>query len=302
MADYKIVVRSFGRSHMIRNMTPKFLQGQKDLSLKDCLYFVVHESELALYEEALQDVEKAGFIVKKSRGGNESIRAAREYFPDGTPILFMDDDVPSLLHYRETPTKSNQEKLDCLGAYIEDAFKTLSEIGAESWSISNARNFFWISGKPWKEFRPHLIIGGLFGAFNSDLLLTRYSHEDDQERSSRYIDHFGGSLIYNWVIDETIDERLEGGMQLSPDRASVDRTRVICEDLWENDEAYRKFHSAPEVNKYLGLYTAKLKNLTQIRKLRPFRHRIWSSFFSPERVELGGKGENSNPVLEMFGS
>lgn len=301
--DYKIVVRSYGRANLIRNKTIRFLEEQKDLNLEDSLYIVVHESELALYEESLREVKKAGFIVKKKPGANESVRATREFFPVGTPIFFMDDDLTSLLHFEETPNKANSKKLDCLGKYLEDAFTTLKEIGAESWTVSNARNFFWVAGKPWKEFRPTLMIGGIFGAFNSDLLLTKYGHEEDQERSSRYVEHFGGALIYNWVLDGEVDDRFDGGMQLSADRASVDRTFAICQDLWDTDESFRKYHNPPAVNKYLGFYTTKLKSITQIRKLRPFEHRIWSEFFSDKCVLSGKKlgSEEGDSVFDMFG-
>lgn len=304
--DYKVIVRSYGRPNKIRDMTAKFLEIQTDIDLEKSLYFVVHESELSLYEESLKEVKKAGFIVKTKKGGNESVRAAREYFADGTPLVFIDDDLISLVHFEDKPQKNNKKRLDCLGKYIEDAFKTLSEIGAESWTISNSRNPFWISGKPWKEFRPSLMIGGFWGAFNSDLLLTRFSHEDDQERTSHYIEKFGGTLIYNWVLDETPDERFDGGMQLSADRASVERTLAIIQELWETDESYRKYHNPPSLNKHFGLHTSKLKSLTQIRKMRPFTHRIWNSYFSEECVVSGQiveekKAEEKISVLDLFG-
>lgn len=295
-----IVVRSYGRAEFIRQMTLKVLEAQKDLNLEKELFLVVHESEVGEYEKALRDYPHAGLIVKTEKGGNNSIKAAHEYFSEGEPLVFLDDDIPVLKHYVEEPSKESLTELTNLGAYIEDAWQTLQKTGlGRSWTATTLSNTAWTQGKPWKEFRPHIMWGSFWAAYNSPLILTDFAHEDDRVRSAKYIEEFGGTLVYNWLWSKGGGLPIRGGMQSSGDRASLDqraaRTLEVCQHLLENDPLYRKYHTQPRFREKEATWSVRQKSITAVSKIRPFQHVTWSTFFQAQ------PDEERDLVRELFG-
>lgn len=277
-----IVVRSFGRAGLIKNMTLKVLSEQKDIDLAKDLWIVVHKDEVYKYESALKDFPKRGFIVKTKKGGHESIIAAHKHFPEGEPLVFFDDDMIELSHYEKLDPKG-LKKLQTLGSYCENAWSTLEKYGWASWTASLITNFFWMRNKPWKEFRPHLMCGGFWAAYNSNLIPTRNAHEDDRVRTARYIEKYGGTLVYNWICSSGFERTVAGGMQSSGDRSSAKarymQTYGICKHLHRTDRLYHKYHGEPYYKKSTGYWTVRQKSITSIKKIRPFRHRKWSNYF-----------------------
>lgn len=313
---FKIVVRSYKRADSILDHTLKFLSLQKDLCLEDQLYVVVHASEEDLYKKALQEFPYKSLIVKSEKGAHKSVEAAHHYFPLGEEILFLDDDMPVLLHFPERPEGSSLEPIECLGRYAEDAFQTLAQgnVG-ESWTARFSTNSFWVRGLPWKEFRPFHLLGGFWGALNSPRILTKIAHEEDRVRTARMIEDFGGVLVYNWFsAQRTTDFLPKGKRQLRAGGMSSDRTdgfssvaegtKHACERVQELHPLYQKYYEPPAIEEVEGavIWTAKIKNLNQIRKIRPSHRVKWSVPFQKEQdghlVEspimsvLGGANEN----------
>tara|TARA_R100000329_G_scaffold144040_1_gene128487 strand:+ start:790 stop:1689 length:900 start_codon:yes stop_codon:yes gene_type:complete len=277
-----IVVRSFGRADLIKQMTLKVLAEQKDLSLDKDLYLVVHTDEVKEYERTLKDFPIADLIVKTKKGGHESIKAAHKHFPEGEPLVFLDDDNIGFQHYQKLDAKAETRMLN-LGEYIEDAFLTLSNYSWGSWTANLITNFHWMKGKPWKEFRPYHMAGGFWGAYNSSLIPTNTAHEDDRVRTARYIEKYGGCLVYNWIGSKGFERTVSGGMQSSGDRANEKarymKTWGICKHLHRTDRLYHKYHTEPYYKKSTGYWTVRLKSITQMRKLRHFKHYKWSNYF-----------------------
>ena len=301
MSKPKIIVRSYKRSHLIQERTLRVLGNQKDIDLSSQLYIVVHKSEVGEYEKALQDFPKAGFIVKKEKGGHKSIEAARRFFAEGEKLLFLDDDIPEITHYVGQPSAEAGEPLDCLGRYMDDAFSTLDRIGAASWTVKFLSNLLWMSKKPWKQFRPHHMSGNFWGAYNSDLFLTDWAHEDDFLRCARYIEEYGGTLVYNWFTSKGNDDILPGGMQSSGDRGEniLERTKEICDEIWESDALYRKYCYPPSLQAYRGVYTSKLRPISSIRKIRPHKTTSWSGYFQekPDSSETDAVEKSFNQIF-----
>ena len=276
----KIVVRSYGRAASILLRTLKFLAAQRDVSTVDSLHVVVHESEREAYAKALGGYPYAGLIVKTQKGGHNSIRAAVEHFPHGTPILFLDDDIERVLH-SETPL-GKRVPMECLGAYAQDAFDTAKRVGCSLWSISESRNQMWVAEKPWKEFRPCPIPGQFWGGFNSPDLITEIAHEDDSVRACRFFAREGGGLTYNWAHFESKAENT-GGMQSSGDRVSdKEEMRVLVQHLFDTIPEYRTFRKGPVWIPAHNNWGSRLRSIRVAQSVKPFTHWRWSTYFQKE--------------------
>jgi hypothetical protein len=251
---------------------------------------VVHEEQAKEYEAELKDFPLAGFIAKDKKGGHESIKAAHRFFPEGEPILFMDDDFLEIFHYTKLINKG-RTPLRNLADYIEDAFRTCTEQKVGLWGANFTNNFLYKNGSPFKEIKPAHICGGFFGAFNESLICTDQAHEDDRIRGSRYIERDGGTLIYNWWGSET--PILGGGMQ--QDR--VQSTKDLCEEARRTEPSYAKVCTEPYFLESEGYWTTRFRSKTQIRKILPLKEVRWSEFFQ------GNQDSSPKPsadVLEIF--
>lgn len=275
----KIVVRSYKRSDTILQKTLRVLRAQKDLDLEDCLYVVVHQDERSAYEAVLKNFPHAGLILKSQRGCHNSVKAAVEHFPDGEKIIFLDDDIDKIMHM-DRPL-GTYVPLDCLGRYASDAFSTASKVGCSLWSVSQIQNSLWVSQKPWKEFRPCPIAGGLWGAYNSPHLVTEFAHEEDTVRACRLFAKEGGGIIYNWIYFKSKAQN-PGGMQTSGDRGAKDEVKAFVEHLFQTEPEYRMFRKGPVWLKSFDNWSSRLKSVNTIQKLRPFSYRSWSSFFQQD--------------------
>ena len=286
----KIVVRSYGRSKEVLGHTLQFLRSQERLDLSSALYMVVHEDQAREYEAEIKDFPLAGFIVKDKKGGHESIKAAHRFFPEGEPILFMDDDFLEIFHYEQLVNKG-RVPLRNLVDYVEDAFRTCAEKGVGLWGANFTNNFLYKKGSPFKEIKPAHICGAFFGGFNEPLLCTEQAHEEDRIRGSRYIERDGGTLIYNWWGAPA--PVLAGGMQ--QDRAQG--TKELCEAASRNEPSYAKICTEPYFLEAEGYWTSRFKNKTRLRKILRLKEVRWSGFFQKDPDENPALKTN---LLEIF--
>jgi len=292
----KIFVRSYDREKLIQTNTLAFLMGQKDLDLANQLYIVVHENQLERYENALKEYPIAGFVTKSENGGHKSVEAAHKFMDPGEKFIFLDDDMdPIMYHYVDSVKKENKQELDCLGRYIEKAFKTLEEIDGKIWSCSFLSNMYWMQGKPFMEYKPGLVIGCLWGTYNSPEILTPYGHNDDVIRSSVFLEKHGGVLLYNWITNPEEAYKLnEGGMQTSGDRGDGESIKKKTFDVYDNSAIVRKY-ADPKFSDLRKIWQLKLKSVTKMKSIKQFKRLKWSSWFQESHDNV------VDPIQDMFG-
>lgn len=289
--SFKIVVRSYGRAAHIAKHTVGFLNRQEGLDTSSNLFLVVHRDQVKEYEEALKECSVAGFIVKDKKGGHESIKAAHRFFPEGEPLLFMDDDFIEIFHYEKLENRGRRP-LRSIVNYADDAFRTCAENGIGLWGVNLTNNFLYKKNSPFKEIKPAHICGGFFGGFNESILCTEQAHEEDRIRGARYIVRDGGTLIYNWLGAPA--PLLEGGM--AQDRSGG--TRELCEEAFRTEPAYAKICSDPFLHKSEGYWTVRFKNRTQLRKIIRLKEVRWSGFFQEDPDPV--RAVPGPDLLEMF--
>lgn len=278
--EYVIACRSYNRASSFPEKTYRMLAHN---GLTDRLYiFVANAKEKALYETALQGLTYQEIIVGKLGGANAT-RAICSYFPVGQRILFLDDDLSRFFTFSEDGALTKDARN--LHRYITDGFDTIDRYDLGAFTFSFLSNAFYLKGKAFKEFRPFILAGNCFGARNDPAMITtKMSHGDDTQRTTRYIERYGGVLVYWWGGFVTQYGKEDGGMQASGDRGSaaerLRRTEELSWEMYRSDPLVRAYCQEPTPMAGGVLVSLKLKTLPQIRKAQtergaPVRHATW---------------------------
>jgi hypothetical protein len=288
--NYVIACRTYARSHIFPLKTYRMLAHN---GLTDRLYiFVADQAEKRRYEAALADQPYAAIIVGKLGGAN-AIRAICKYFPKGQRIVFMDDDLDRFFEF----DKDGKFHADSsrLGRYLEDGFETIDKHGLGGFTFSFLKNKFWLKGKAFKEFRPFTLAGNFFGVRNDPAMITtEYSHGDDLVRSVRYLERYGGALVYWWAGFDTRYGKEEGGLQASGNRGSAAETlRKTAEVSWaeyRGDPLLQAYALPPKQETGNPFVSMKMKTLPQARKMLedrgvPHRELEWHTWFGQRAVQ-----------------
>jgi hypothetical protein len=274
--EYVIAVRSYARSHIFPLKTYRMLAHN---GLTDRLYvFVANAAEKRLYEEALRDLPYKAIVVGELGGAN-AIRAICRYFPKGQRIVFMDDDLDRFFDFSRTG-KFRADSTE-LSRYLEDGFETIDRHECGAFTCSFMSNKMWLAEKPFKEFRPFTLAGNFFGTRNDPAMITtEYSHGDDLVRSVRFLERYGGVLVYWWAGFATRYGKEEGGLQASGDRSgagagagagaaaanTLRRTGEISWAEYHGDPLLQAYAYPPTQEKGNPFVSMKMKALPAVRK------------------------------------
>jgi hypothetical protein len=294
--EYIIAVRSYGRAHIFPLKTYRMLAHN---GLTDRLYiFVANAAEKRLYEEALRGLPYRAIIVGELGGAN-AIRAICRYFPKRQRIVFMDDDLDRFFDFSRVG-KFRADSTE-LARYLEDGFETIDRHECGAFTCSFMSNKMWLADKPFKEFRPFTLAGNFFGTRNDpDMITTEYSHGDDLVRSVRYLEKYGGVLVYWWAGFATRYGKEEGGLQASGDRGAggaaaeaantLKRTGNISWAEYRGDPLLQAYAYPPAQELYNPFVSMKMKALPAVRKAMRERGTLrdgikWEGWFG-KRGEL----------------
>ena len=290
--DYVIACRSYNRATTFPKKTYRML---KHNNLLNKLYvFVANKHEKKLYESNLQDFPSDRIVVGKL-GGAKIVEFICHYFPLGKRIVFMDDDLERFFVFTKEGEHIKDSK--ALHKYLEDGFKTIDAYNLGSFTFSFLSNPFYLTGKPFKEFRPFIVGGNFFGVRNDrSMIPTKIAHADNVLRSRRYFDRYGGTLVYWHAGFATHYGKEEGGLQASGDRGDIQSrlhiTKEVSQKLYESEKLLQAYANPPIYIENAGLFSLKLKTLPQIRKAMvergvPEGHAMWDGF---KLIPISSKG------------
>ena len=192
--NYSIAIPSYKRAVQLQNKTLTCLNNNN--IPKELINIFVIEEE---YEEYLEKLNKNYYnkIIIGKLGLVPQKEFIQEYYPIGTRLIFLDDDVEnvdlSLTEYKS------------LNEFFEDAFTTCEEVGIYLWSVYPVENKFFREKRPSKTIGLNFCIGAFYGIINRrdddlNLELTRTSgNKEDVERSILYYLKDGKTLRYNRI-------------------------------------------------------------------------------------------------------
>ena len=281
--NYVIACRSYDRPDIFPLKTYRMLAHN---GLTDRLYiFVANAEEKERYEHALQGLPYKKIVIGEL-GCAQVVKAICHYFPKGQRIVFMDDDLVRFYCFDED--KKFDKDSNNLHRYLEDAFDTIDKYNLGAFAFASMQNKFWLKDKPFKEFRPFLMGGSFFACRNNpEMIMTQISHNEDVQRTVRFLEKYGGVLTYWWAGFETHYGVEKGGMQTSGDRGAhherTQRTKNITEKMFVDDKLIQAYTQGPKLYEREGLWSFKLKTAPSIWKVMsergvPLRHARWSWF------------------------
>ena len=282
--NYVIACRSYDRAEIFPLKTYRMLEHN---GLTDRLYiFVANAQEKAKYEHSLKGLPYKKIVIGEL-GCAQVVKAICRFFPVGQRIVFMDDDLVRFYCF-DAEHKFDRDS-NKLGKYLEDAFDTMDKHNLGAFAFNSVQNKFWLKDKPFKEFRPFLM-GGYFFACRNDpeMIITHISHNEDVQRTVRFLEKYGGVLVYWWAGFETHYGTEPGGMQTSGNRGEhherEQKTKDITLKMYDEDELLQAYTQGPKLYPREGLWSFKIKTAPSIWKVMsergvPLRHARWDSWF-----------------------
>ena len=208
---YEVAIPSYRRPQTV---VEKTLTELRRLEVpKDCIrIFVADDAEAEEYDRSVpRDWYKELVVGVK---GMAAIRNfIQTWYPEGTPLLYVDDDIRSVLFYRskkatEPGTPEEFERM------VVGGFRQTRSLGFKLWGIMAGKNPFWMSETPSTNLK--FICGDLYGIWVTHDLEKYGVNVDDKEDYERSIKYFladGGVFRWNHVACETAFYLEPGGMQ-----------------------------------------------------------------------------------------
>lgn len=206
--DWVVVIPSYNRVQTLKEKTLAVLAQYKIPKSKIYL-FVANEEQEKLYKEIEGSV---GHIVVGVKGLAEVRNFIFDYFPKGKKLVFMDDDVRSLIEF-DGGSKRHEQPLRSLTTVINKGFAECDKANARLWGVYPVPNGFFMKDTVTTDLR--FIIGSFWGCLNpsSDLKLKFGSEKEDYQRTLQFWEADGVVVRLNFVAPKTAYYKEPGGMQ-----------------------------------------------------------------------------------------
>ena len=216
--NYVVAIPTYKRYEEVTTKTlPTLKRGKVDK--KRIFVFVANKSEERLYKEKM-DPNTYHRIVVGKKGLVPQRRYISQYFPGGTKIVSMDDDVQNMIRL----TKDDKlKKMSNLDSFFKRAFNTLNKHGLYLWGVYPVKNNLFMKDSVTTDLR--FIIGVVHGYINrhsKDLYPNMKSvSKEDIEQSILFYLKDGGVLRFNNV---TFTTKFNAPGGLGTDRFQMNKT------------------------------------------------------------------------------
>ena len=228
--DYIIVIPSFNRPDIIQSKTLALLN-RHNINPQKIIIFVANQEQYDLYKAKVPAI-LYGNLVIGVLGLKNQRNFIMDYYPEGTHIVQMDDDLDKIVELvvtrkslgmekeigkgigtRRSSTRKTVKPITNLDEFIKNAFRICKEKGIFLWGVYPLSNARFMTPKVTTDLR--FIVGPMWGTINRhrpDLRLTI----DEKENAERTLQHWvidHKVLRFNGVGIETKYYKNKGGMQ-----------------------------------------------------------------------------------------
>jgi len=221
----QFAIPSYRRPFIILKKTLAFLSRMK-VPAQDVTIFVATIDECRLYEAAFEDTPWFDRIIV----GQPTLRAQRNFirnwYPEGTRLVCIDDDLRNLIVLNPGLHKGRNEKGKLVKRkdqshfiqpaefrrLIERGFQECLRRGFQLWGVYPTNNPMFLSRTITTDLR---YISGVFWGMivqHEHRLHTFYPIKEDYERTLRYFCEQGGVVRLNWVGIDTSYWGSPGGL------------------------------------------------------------------------------------------
>jgi hypothetical protein len=222
MTNYIIAIPSYGRAKELNDKTLKTLH---DLGIphRNIHVFVVQNQQL----EYIRTINPYlyGRIVVGVKGLVQQREFIENYYPEGTRIISLDDDIESLdLSLTDFQTADE---------FFNYAFDKCESMGSYIWGVYPVFNPFFRKPRKQVLFGLSFIIGAFYGYINrpkdADLKITldANGNKEDVERSIRYWKKDGVMIRFNHIGFKTKYYGTSGGLGTFKERVEPMKQSAI---------------------------------------------------------------------------
>lgn len=222
--DWIVVIPSYKREETVQKKTLATLK-KYGIPASKITIFVADKDQKAAYEAAIPKGTVKEYIV-----GEPGLAQVRnfilDYYPKGTKIVMMDDDVTSFV---ERTKDGKMKPLTSLTDVINTGFAEAGKAGASLWGVYPVPNGFFM--KPTITTDLKFIIGSFWGIVNPGSsgpqgIKLPMSEKEDYIRTLMAFDRDGKVVRINYVSPKTAYYKEPGGMQTDPRRLEKQKTAV----------------------------------------------------------------------------
>ena len=253
VTNYQIGIPSFRRAETLKNKTLALLNRHK-IDPKRVTIFVADKQEYGIYKKALEG-NPFNKIVIAAPGIIGVRNFMRLYYKEGTPVLFIDDDIKDIeiLSNDGAETLLPVENLE--RDIIQRGFNTMREHNSYIWGIYAARNPSFMSQKI--SIGLYYIIASFYGNIirHSDDLIIGTADKEDYERSVQHFIKDGRVVRLCFATANTDYYNEKGGLQETRNKATV---KAGAEYMLKKYPRYCSDAGERTKGKMKGMYEIKL--------------------------------------------
>jgi len=233
--NYVIAIPSYNRPDMIQTKTLEVLK-QKNIDPSIIHIFVANKEQYDIYKDAIPS-NLYGKIIIGLLGLKHQRNYITEYYPEGTHVVEMDDDISKIVQLvvsrrnssktSKSSKRSKSSKLSTttkkaskhiktitnLDAFFRHAFATCIKHNSFLWGVYPIANAYFMTDKVSADLR--FIVGPMWGMINrhSKDLIIKIDEKEDVERTLQYWTKDGIVVRFNNISMETRYYKNKGGMQ-----------------------------------------------------------------------------------------
>lgn len=203
--EYVIAIPTYKRANLISGMSIGYLR-KCNVPDSRIHLFVSNEAEYDAYTAAFP------FYTIVNTNANtlgEKSNFIFNYFPVGTPVVVMEDDLKTLVRKRDNRVEEYTD-FDGMAAI---GFEACTKYKTGLWGINPTDNGFYMSESV--DVGLKVIAGYLYGFISSHLpfLRVRITNKHDYERTILNFIHYGSVVRINYIGQRSRSFFNEGGLQ-----------------------------------------------------------------------------------------
>jgi hypothetical protein len=226
-----VAIPSYKRSDTIQKKTLAILEKYRIPASKRYI-FVADKEEEKEYKEKIPSNMYAKIIVAE-RGLVNARNFIFRYFPVGTPIVEMDDDILSLIEY-SSRAKRHEKELEDLKSVFLRGFKECHDANCRLWGVYPIPNGFFMKAGVSTDLK--FCIGSFWGCLNPGKEIQIQFGKGEKEDYQRTLQFFmadGAVVRLNSVAPKTAYYKESGGLQAFGDRLETEKKVVeLIEQTW----------------------------------------------------------------------
>ena len=217
---YIIVIPSYNRPELIQQKTLSLLK-KHTIKSSHIVIFVANREQYDLYKSKIPKTLYHKLVIGV-KGLKNQRNYISNYYPEGTHIVQMDDDLEKIVQLNVENNENNKntkkskktiEPISNLDTFIKKAFLLCNTNNIFLWGVYPLSNSHFMTNTITTDLR--FIVGPMWGMINRhhpDLELT-IDEKENTERTLQYWSMDGKVLRFNNVGIETKYYKNKGGMQ-----------------------------------------------------------------------------------------